>query len=156
MKVKQALTDVKRLAFDTAPLIYLVEKHPIYHDFVYALMQPVASGHIAAYASLLALVEVLFIPIKQENHLLIAEYEQVLSTSRGFRMVGINTAIAKQTVELRVKYNLKTPDALHLATAIAMKCDAFVTNDLTFKKVSELKIILIDDLEPDSPTPESP
>lgn len=60
--------------------------------------------------------------------------------------MDINSEIALLAAEIRVRYNLKLPDALQVATAIQSNCDAFLTNDLQFKKVSELSILVISEL----------
>lgn len=52
---------------------------------------------------------------------------------------------AVAAVELRARYALRTPDALQLAVAIRAGCDAFLTNDVRLRRVSELRIILLDD-----------
>jgi predicted nucleic acid-binding protein len=39
------------------------------------------------------------------------------------------------------------PDALHVACAIDTGCDAFLTNDTGIKRVSEIRILILDDLE---------
>jgi predicted nucleic acid-binding protein len=48
--------------------------------------------------------------------------------------------------EVRARYNLRTPDALQVAAASALQCEAMLTNDSSLKRVTELKIILLDDL----------
>lgn len=50
------------------------------------------------------------------------------------------------TAQLRVKYQLKIPDSLNLATAITSNCHTFITNDGGLKKVSEIKILLLKEL----------
>ncbi|MFA0763852.1 MAG: hypothetical protein XFASWVDF_001578, partial [Candidatus Fervidibacter sp.] len=37
--------------------------------------------------------------------------------------------------------------ALQLATAIKAGCDAFLTNDATLKKVTELKVLVLSELQ---------
>lgn len=44
-------------------------------------------------------------------------------------------------------YNLQLPDALQVAIALTSNCDAFLTNDVTLKRVTELKIIVVRELE---------
>jgi predicted nucleic acid-binding protein len=62
-------------------------------------------------------------------------------------MVEINASIGQKSAELRVKYKLKLPDALQIATAIYYECDAFLTNDIDLKRVKELQIIVLEDLK---------
>ena len=46
---------------------------------------------------------------------------------------------------MRAEYGLRTPDALHIATAIEAGAQAFITNDRSMRKVSQLKIVMLDD-----------
>lgn len=60
----------------------------------------------------------------------------------------IDTAVLLQSAALRRQYpSLKTPDAIHLATAMVHKRDCFVTNDnaLLKLKLPTLRIMSIDD-----------
>lgn len=41
----------------------------------------------------------------------------------------------------------RSTDALHAATAIAMDCDAFLTNDTDFRRIQDLNVLVLDDLE---------
>jgi predicted nucleic acid-binding protein len=49
---------------------------------------------------------------------------------------------------MRAKYNLKLPDAFQIAVALAANCNCFFTNDVTFRRVKEIKILVLDDFEP--------
>jgi predicted nucleic acid-binding protein len=66
--------------------------------------------------------------------------------------VAVSAQIAETAADLRAHYNLRTPDALHVATALAVQCDAFLTNDAAIRRVTELRVLLLDDLELDQPT----
>jgi predicted nucleic acid-binding protein len=55
------------------------------------------------------------------------------------------------TLRLRATYNLKTPDALQVAAALHAGCDIFLTNDFGIKRVKEIHVLVLDDLELDIP-----
>ena len=60
-------------------------------------------------------------------------------------MGGLTGAIAMRAAELRARYGLRTPDAIHCATALAARCDGLLTNDKAFLRISaELPIYLFD------------
>jgi hypothetical protein len=46
------------------------------------------------------------------------------------------TYVAERAAELRARYNLRTPDALQVATALVRRCEAFLTNDARLKRVT--------------------
>jgi predicted nucleic acid-binding protein len=52
-----------------------------------------------------------------------------------------------RSILMRVKYNLKLPDALQIATALETGCDAFLTDDKALKRLTELKILVLYELE---------
>lgn len=62
--------------------------------------------------------------------------------------VVINAAIAERAAALRVRYRLRTPDALQVAAALAHGCEAFLTNDRDLARVTDLRMIILDDLDP--------
>lgn len=77
---------------------------------------------------------------------LAAAHVALLTHTKGVMTVNIDTDIARRAAVLRVQYQLKTPDALHVATALETGCQAFLTNDLGLKRVSEVKMLVLDEL----------
>ena len=75
------------------------------------------------------------------------EYRDILVNSGDYTLVAITTAVADSAAGLRARYNLRTPDALHVATAIQSSCDALLTNDAGLKRVRELPVLVLDELE---------
>jgi predicted nucleic acid-binding protein len=150
MKLPAALRGIRQLAFDTAPLIYFVERHPSYFDRMLFIMRYVDRGLIAGVVSTIALTEVLVQPLRAGDNALTERYEAILSNSHDFRLEPITTIVARHAADLRARYNLRTPDALHVATAITAGCDAFLTNDAAFQRIAEITILVLDELEIDS------
>ncbi len=54
--------------------------------------------------------------------------------------------IADTAAELRARFRLRTPDALQLATAIETGCGAFLTNDHASRRVTDIRVLILDDL----------
>jgi len=54
--------------------------------------------------------------------------------------------ILERAAQLRAATNLKTPDAIHAATALEHGCTLFVTNDSTFRRVPGLPVTILADL----------
>jgi predicted nucleic acid-binding protein len=52
----------------------------------------------------------------------------------------------RQAAQLRAQYNLKTPDAIHAATAMEVGCAQFITNDDGFRRVLSLPVVVLKDL----------
>ena len=147
MRLDEALRDVSRLCIDSAPFIYFVERHPNYLGLMREIIRRIDAGEIEAVSSVVTLTEVLTHPLRFRNVLLAQKYRDVLYQSRNFRLLPIDAATAEIAADLRARYNLRTPDALQLAAAIRAGCNAFLTNDATLKKVSELKVLVLSELQ---------
>ena len=147
MKLDDALRNVSLIAFDTAPIIYFVEANPIYDALVTEIFQRVDDAEIIALTSVISLCEVLVHPIRNQNANPKQRYRDILQNSPNFFTKTINSTIAERAAELRAKYNLRTPDALQIATALENGCNAFLCNDNGLKRVTEMQILILDDLE---------
>lgn len=69
---------------------------------------------------------------------------------RNFRLIPISLPIAELAADLRARYNLKTPDALQVSVAIHSGSDALLTNDLGLRRVKDITILVVDELQPDT------
>jgi predicted nucleic acid-binding protein len=149
VKISDALKGIQRLGVDTAPYIYYVENHPTYANKVDAIFQVVEAQSIEIKTSAITLTETLMKPIQASDQPLIDTYHELLTETDYVELVSITPELAEKAAHLRARYNLRTPDALHLVTAIESGCDAFLTNDLGLKRVTELRVLLLDELELD-------
>jgi len=151
VKISAALEGVNRLGFDTSPFIYFIEEHSIYFVRTIPFFKVISEGAVLGFGSMMTLTEVLTQPIKQNKPDLVSKYENILLDSVGLEILDVNKAIARRAAELRARYGLRTPDAMQIATALSQNCEAFLTNDTGFKRVTELRVLLIDELELDDP-----
>ena len=151
MKVSAALEGIRRLYIDTAPLIYFVEENPAYVTKMDTVIAAVDGAAIEAVSLVITLTEVLVHPMRLKNIHLEGEYRDILFNSKGFHLQAVTARIAEAAAGLRARYDLHTPDALHIATAIEAGCDAFLTNDAGIKRVTELGVLILDELESDLP-----
>jgi len=115
--------------------------------------QDVNTGRIEAITSVIVLTEVLTKPLKVGDKVVEQAYRRLLQNTQHITLKPVTDSIAERAADLRQRYNLKTPDALHLATAIDQACEAFLTNDLTLRRVTELRVLVLDDLEIEQSAP---
>lgn len=146
MHLHDALQGITVLGFDTAPLIYLVERHPAYVDIMREVVRRIDTGAIAGYSSVVTLTEVLTLPKRLGNTVVERAYRDVLLHSRHFTLRSIDEAMAEQAAALRAQYTLRTPDALQIATALHTGCQGFLTNDIALKRVSSLRVLVLNEL----------
>lgn len=147
MKLAEALSGVRRLGVDTAPLIYFIEEHPRYGPIVSPVFQLITDGQLTGVTTVVTLVEVLTLPLQRGDQRLADAYKVVLGSSDNLAMVSIDAAIAERAAALRARHGLRTPDALQIAAALNTGCEAFLTNDARLSKVSELRVLVLDTFE---------
>jgi len=147
MRLEDALVGVTRLGFDTPPVIYFVEAHPVYDARVTEVFRRVQAGAVAGITSVVTLSEVLTQPLRRGDTDLQQQYRDLLLHSKGFATVPIDAGIAERAADLRAHYQLRTPDAFQVAAALAHGCQAFLTNDSGIKRVTDLRVLVLDELE---------
>lgn len=71
----------------------------------------------------------------------IAYYEDFVTGQGLFIVVSVNRDIARKAAKIRAQFDIKAPDAIHLATAIESRAKIFVTTDKRLpKKIENLTI----------------
>jgi predicted nucleic acid-binding protein len=130
---------------DTNPVIYSVEKHPAYWPLLQPLWQAAKGKTIEIVSSDLVLMEALVGPLKSGNAALLNAYEQLFQQAQT-RLLPITHPILREAARLRATTKLKTPDALHAATSLQAGCALFVSNDIGFRGVANLPLVILDDL----------
>ncbi len=130
---------------DTSPLIYTVEKHLDYLPLLKPFWAVVSAGQFELVTSELSLLETMVGPAKQNDKTLAARYEQVLS-SPDIQLLPITEIVLRRAITVRAQTNLKTPDAIHAATALVAGCSEFITNDGAFRRVAGLKVTVLHEI----------
>ncbi|MGD1701805.1 type II toxin-antitoxin system VapC family toxin [Dapis sp. BLCC M229] len=139
------LPDSARIYIDTSVVIYTIEVNPNYWELLQPLWQKFQAGQVELITSELTLMESLVLPLRQSNINLIATYEDLLLSSV-LQLIPISLPILREAARLRAtKLSLRTPDAIHAATAIAAGCTQFLTNDRKLRVVTSLPIVILDE-----------
>jgi predicted nucleic acid-binding protein len=60
--------------------------------------------------------------------------------------VGLTDSVLDLAASIRARFGFRTPDAIHLAAAMAAHCDQFLTNDRSLRAFSEVTVVVVDDL----------
>ncbi|MFN6473224.1 MAG: type II toxin-antitoxin system VapC family toxin [Nostoc sp. SerVER01] len=130
---------------DTPVVIYSVEWNPDYYSLLQPLWLKFQTGEIQIISSELILMETLVLPLKNNDTFLLNAYEELL-LSENMQLVPINQSILRQAANIRATTNLKTPDAIHAATALSVNCNQFITNDKGFRNVPGLPVIILSEV----------
>jgi predicted nucleic acid-binding protein len=136
----------KRVGLDTAPLIFFIEEYEKYISVLAPFFTELELGKFRVVTSVVTLLEVLVHPLRQRNEALAAQYNDILLSSSAISTLPVTFATAQEAAELRSHYNLKTPDAIQLATAMKEGATTFLTNDRDFPDVPGVAILRVRDL----------
>ncbi len=134
------------VGLDTAPLIYLIEQNPIYLEMVRSFFRAMSQGEFRVVTSIVTLVEVLVYPLRAGNTELAQQYRDILFNQENLVTVLVSPEIAELASQLRAVHNLRTPDAIQIATAIQEEASCFFTNDGRLSPLPNLEILVLDEL----------
>jgi len=134
------------VGLDTAPLIYYVEANPAYSLRVDPFFDALERGEMRVVTSIVTLIETSVQPIRRGDARLAVRYESLLLDTAYIDTIDVDVAIAREAARLRATHNLRTPDAIQLATAIQAGATAFITNDVRLAVVPNLNVIVPDAL----------
>ena len=81
-------------------------------------------------------------PLREGQATLLAVYDSFFSARR-MQIAELSSAVVERATELQARYHVRTPDALHLATAIESGAVAFLTGDGALKRCTELNVRVI-------------
>jgi predicted nucleic acid-binding protein len=140
----------KIVGLDTAPIIYYIERHPLYIDMLRSFFQAVNNTEFAAVTSVMSLLEVLIIPFRLDNIDLARQYRDILYKTRGLTTISILPHLAEEAARLRASHNIRTPDAIQMAAASFARASFFLTNDKKLPSLPGMQILVLDDLKKDS------
>ncbi len=97
-------------------------------------------------SSELALLEVLVKPLRDKDAALESSFRDLLLHSREVLLIPIEQGVLEHAARLRADFGLKTPDAIHTATAMLSGCALFVTNDSIFRRVPGLPVAVLSEV----------
>ena len=101
-----------------------------------------------AVTSPITLAECLVVPYRNGRRELAKAFNDLIVEGSNTDFVLVDDGIACKAAEIRAKYNLTLTDTIQVATALSSECDAFLTNDIALKRVSELNILVLDETAP--------
>jgi predicted nucleic acid-binding protein len=142
-----AVPDGGRILLDSVAVIYYIERHPRYFAAAAEWMERVEAGRISAVASALLLAEVLVPAYRAGNSGAARQARAALGRIPNFELLDVSPSIADVAARLRSTHDLRTPDALHVATALDQRADWLVTNDRRLRRVESegIRIWTFDD-----------
>lgn len=119
---------------DSCIAIYLVEEHKDFVTQIESLIESTDSSELII--SDLSVMECLVGPIRSGNTVIEEKYKEWFDTILVVPLTGV---VFREAARLRADHpSIKTPDALHVTTAVHYGCDELWTNDDRLSKVASI------------------
>jgi predicted nucleic acid-binding protein len=138
--IGQSIPDGATVLIDTNPLIYWFEGSALAVPFE-SVFADVQAGRIDAVVTPITVAEVVNGPLRAGKDALAERYRQAITAGSGFSVRDTNSDIAMLAARLRLRHDLKLPDAVQLATAVHSGCFALISRDRDFSRVSDVLIL---------------
>lgn len=136
----------RRIGIDTAPLIYHLEGDDKYLGVTTRLFTWLQAQAVSAVTSTLTLTELLVQPYRMNDPARVSTALAATVLFGHLEWAPLTLVVADRAARLRADHGLRTPDAIQLATALVAGATGFVTNDLSFRRIKEIEVLVLDDL----------
>ena len=144
--VASALAGHRLVALDTSVWIHHFEGSAAYGLAADRVLEAIAEGRVGAVVSELVLLELLVAPLKKGAQDVADEIELALLHFPHLELAPVTRGVLTRAAEIRARYGLRTPDAIMVATAVESGATPAMTNDDAWRKVEEIKDVLLRDL----------
>ncbi|MCP4288325.1 MAG: type II toxin-antitoxin system VapC family toxin [Gammaproteobacteria bacterium] len=137
-----------QVLLDTVALIYFLEENEHYSKRAEKIFSRIESGQLQGIMASLVFAELLVPLYRSGDSQAAAGLSNQLRNFRNLEIIPLTTEISMEAARLRAKYGLRTPDAIHAATAISTQSSGILTNDKQLKALTGegLSIWLFDTL----------
>ena len=141
---------------DASAFIYSVERIEPYRALLEPVWQEARGGRFSVVSSELVVLETvvsselvvletLVRPLREGDAVVESLFRSLFEANE-VRLITASRSLWEEAARLRADTGLKTPDALHAASAVQAECTLFVTNDGDFRRVQGLPVVVLDDL----------
>ena len=134
------------LFLDACTIIYLIEAKKPFYEKVQKTLRHIADENpdTSIAISRLSVLECLVHPLRQQDNFIIEQYRSFFAR-QDLQIIELAPEVVEKALWLRVRYNLRTPDALQAASALELSPGEllFLTGDKSFTKVVELNAKLL-------------
>lgn len=138
-----------RILLDTVSLIYFLVPNGHYSEQATAILSCIESGELQGLMASLVFAELLVPLYRSGNSQAATGLSKRLINFRNMEVITLTTEVSMEAARLRADHGLRTPDAIHGATAIVAQATGILTNDKRLKVLTQegLSVWLFDSLE---------
>jgi predicted nucleic acid-binding protein len=136
------------IGLDTSVFIFEVEESRKYIEIVHPIFRWLEEPESCGVTSAVSMLELLVHPYRRFDVDTVNKFYALLSTYPNLHWVDFTLPVADAAARLRADFNLKTPNAIQAASALAAQATGFISNDTVFKRLDNLDVLILDDLLP--------
>jgi predicted nucleic acid-binding protein len=130
----QVTSATPRVYLDSNVFIAAFERAGAHSDHAWWIMRAIEQGEIIGATSELTLAELLVKPLELGDAAMASGYEKMIEPGPGFEVSPVRRDILVTAAGIRAgRASVRLPDAIHVATAQALQCSFFVTDDRRLK-----------------------
>ena len=130
---------------DASGFIYSLERIEPYRALLEPMWRQAQARRFAIVSSDLVVLETLVKPLR-DGDTVVETLFRALFDADEVDLIPATRDLWEEAAQLRAVTGLRTPDALHAATALHADCTLFVTNDAGFGRVNDLPVVVLKDL----------
>ena len=130
----------RRVYFDAMIFIYLIEGYSELQDRLFEIRDSLLKTEAKVFTSELTICETLVVPFRNNDVAMVSKYREFIEDSGAFEVLPAHRATWIRASLYRAQFGLKTPDAVHVASAVEAGCELFVTNDKLIKSPKGIKV----------------
>jgi predicted nucleic acid-binding protein len=135
------------LYLDSNCFIYSIERIEPYQTLLQPVWESARDGYCSIVTSELTVLETLVKPMQSGNAVLEQAFRALLQETQEVTLLPITLAILEQAARFRAISHVKTPDAIHAASSLAVKCSNFLTNDIGFRRIAGLPVTILSETQ---------
>lgn len=144
--IRRQLANHSVIALDSSIFIYHFEANPTYLPLTEVVLSAIADGTCQGVISTVTIMELTVWPWRQNRGDVARQYELLLANFPNLTIVDVTRDVARRAAQLRALYNVRSADALLVATGLAGEATAWVTNDTQLRRLtSEIEVFILDD-----------
>lgn len=119
-----------RVYIDANLWIYFLSPLAEIENSLLSISRQVDEGTIVPITSILSWSECLVRPLREKNQEAKAWFDRTFTQTKGLVLMDISREVMFLASEIRAEvHKLRTPDAIHLASAKLARCEVFLTHD---------------------------
>lgn len=144
--MNRVFADAHKIYIDANIVIYLIEGHADFQDQAENILAYAIENDILLMTSEVAVAECLYGAHRLDRNGVVEKYELFFRDTDLIHLVPIDLGTCKAAAKIGAENRLKLIDAIHIASAVAVDCDIFITNDKGIRPIAGIRVVQLSTL----------